>query len=103
MLEEKTEVRLSIRHNWNTAKLKDLLFLVKSVLFGFDDAGTVAEWSKALLLREKINENPMIPASPPNTTSSQCYIRFTGLYLQVCRNRPIFPLNLLVQSQKSGW
>ena len=58
MLEEKTEVRLSIRHNWNTAKLKDLLFLVKSVLFGFDDAGTVAEWSKALLLRGKINEKP---------------------------------------------
>ena len=28
--------------------------------------GAVAEWSKALLLREKINENPKkIPGSPP--------------------------------------
>ena len=27
--------------------------------------GSVAEWSKALHLREKINENQMIPGSPP--------------------------------------
>ena len=27
--------------------------------------GAVAEWSKALLLRKKINENQKIPGSPP--------------------------------------
>ena len=27
--------------------------------------GAVAEWSKALLWREKINENQKIPGSPP--------------------------------------
>ena len=27
--------------------------------------GAVAEWSKALLVREKINENQKIPGSPP--------------------------------------
>ena len=29
------------------------------------DGGTVAEWSKAVLEREKINENQKIPGSPP--------------------------------------
>ena len=29
------------------------------------EGGAVAEWSKALLKREKINENQKIPGSPP--------------------------------------
>ena len=30
-----------------------------------EDGGAVAEWSKALLLREKIHKNQKIPGSPP--------------------------------------
>ena len=33
--------------------------------------GAVAEWSKALQLREKINENQKIPGSPPNWVTFQ--------------------------------
>ena len=33
--------------------------------FGRNWGGAVAEWSKALLKREKINENQKIPGLPP--------------------------------------
>ena len=35
------------------------------VLRRYYEGGAVAEWSKALLKREKINENQKIPGSPP--------------------------------------
>ena len=39
--------------------------LEKALIKFCDVRGAVAEWSKALQLREKINENEKIPGTPP--------------------------------------
>ena len=65
---------------------------------GREKGGAVAEWSKVLQhARKKINENQNIPGSSSGQgnlkkTCSQCYNSFTGLYLQVCKNRHIFKI-----------
>ena len=51
----------------------------------FTNGGTVAEWSKALLKREKINENQKIPGSPPPAWAplKKGYIYNSSLHLVV--------------------
>jgi hypothetical protein len=45
------------------------------------EGGAVAEWSKVLLWREKINENQKIPGLPPGlgTFYKKTNIKFGGL------------------------
>ena len=52
-------------HGWPNVQKE----VFKTMERGWGASGTVAEWSKALLKREEINENQKIPGSPPGRGS----------------------------------
>ena len=51
--------------SFSSNRNRQITQMIKSGKLSCHLGGTVAEWSKALQLREKINENQKIPGSPP--------------------------------------